>query len=205
MSDLVRRLRAHLLCNDYMDEAADEIERLTAENRHLIAVLDRWLHSAPGFHGTPLQKETSDLVSTLLKPGMMSDELAEDTAKRIVAQSQLSKLHPDCRGPWERGLTSYPVGEHITDCEKCLEWNRHSDRHSDSTRQAQRCSYCDHYAVTGSWKCEICGRQGDDVPVSTLPVPEKQLQDMKNDDCTQFGDEDTQDVGDSTRQEKDND
>ena len=74
------------------------------------------------------------------------------------ADSRLSKLHPDCRGPWEKGDTHYPTGEHITDCEKCLEWNRHPDRQSvgegqrftigidlakeGSDETAFRCNYC---------------------------------------------------------------
>ena len=33
--------------------------------------------------------------------------------------------------------------------------------------QTKRCSYCDHYAAHGSWKCDMCGRQGADVPVQT--------------------------------------
>ena len=36
---------------------------------------------------------------------------------------------------------------------------------SSPTSEKKRCSYCDHYAVTGSWECEICRRTGKDLPV----------------------------------------
>lgn len=38
-----------------------------------------------------------------------------------------AELHPDCRGPWDRGLTNYPKEEHARDCEKCQQWQRDSN------------------------------------------------------------------------------
>jgi hypothetical protein len=41
------------------------------------------------------------------------------------AVRNLSDLHPECRGAWQKGLTDYPIKEHIRDCEKCLQrWRR---------------------------------------------------------------------------------
>lgn len=40
----------------------------------------------------------------------------------------LEILHPDCRAPWERGMTNYPLEEHIRDCDKCLEHNTRRDK-----------------------------------------------------------------------------
>lgn len=45
----------------------------------------------------------------------------------VKSIDKFPELHPDCRGPWEKGMTSYPTGEHIRDCDKCQEWNRTSD------------------------------------------------------------------------------
>jgi len=31
-------------------------------------------------------------------------------------------LCPECRPPWEFGLTDYSIEEHVRDCEKCQAW-----------------------------------------------------------------------------------
>ena len=98
-----------------------DIEKLTAEIERLTTAKDAVYEAA-----LVVYRKLDGL-------GYESVYKLEDALNSV--QTRLSKLHPDCRGPWERGDTNYPTGEHITDCDKCLEWNRHPDRHSAESRQ----------------------------------------------------------------------
>ena len=33
--------------------------------------------------------------------------------------SRLQGMHPECRSAWENDKTSYPIEEHIRDCDQC--------------------------------------------------------------------------------------
>ncbi len=89
-----------------LGESEDRIESLSAENK----VLRAFCFSLGSEAGV-----SYDEVQELIDP----------------VSTQQSILHPDCRGPWDRGQTSYPKEEHARDCDKCQEWNRRSNRHSD--------------------------------------------------------------------------
>ena len=107
----------------YLAEAVDsEVTSLSAENSLLKGVLR--------------QIRYADLMSAAYDHGgeLTSVEVAELIQERVSTEQTLV-LHPGCKTAWDRGLTNYPHEEHIRDCDRCQEWNRHSIRHSGSTEQ----------------------------------------------------------------------
>lgn len=53
--------------------------------------------------------------------------------------NSLEALHPLCRIAWERGITDYPVEEHIRDCDRCQNkrWREANKRLADELTNAE--------------------------------------------------------------------
>lgn len=124
--------------------------------------------------GTDLEDAAANAISGLRQ----NRDLANAEIERLTAEVKSAFV-----GGWlamceviergSNGRTKFNGMDEILLAESLFEdWK---NRDSGSPK---RCSYCDHYAVTGSWECEMCGRTGKDLPVTA---------DSKHDPCPHCG------------------